>query len=59
VQTRTHDSSRLTFSELVAAVSVLTDDEVEAAEVINHMLRSEKISFESEDRQREIRQLLS
>lgn len=59
MQTRSHESSHLTFSELVAAVSVLTDDEVEATEVINHMLRSEKIAFESEDRQREIRQLLS
>jgi hypothetical protein len=59
MQIRTHDSSHLTFSELVAAVSVLTDDEVEATEVINHMLRSEKIAFESKERQKEIRQLLS
>lgn len=37
--------SSLTLLDVVAAVSGLTDDEAEAAAVINHMLCSERIAF--------------
>ena len=37
--------NRVTLLDVVAAVSGLTENEEEAAAVINHMLNSERISF--------------
>lgn len=50
--------TRLTLLDLITTVRGLTDDDEEAAEVINHMLRSEHIRFVSEPPREELRQLL-
>jgi hypothetical protein len=50
--------SQLTFSDVIATVSEITEDEAQAAEVINYMLQAEHISF-TNDTPRELRQLSS
>ncbi|HTV51354.1 MAG TPA: hypothetical protein VME21_09205 [Steroidobacteraceae bacterium] len=46
--------SRVTLRDVVAAVSGLTQDEEEAAAVINHMLSSERIAFANRPRRGEL-----
>lgn len=50
---------RVTFEDVIATVSGLTANEAEAAEVINHMLRWEYISFANTSAPEEIEKLLS
>jgi hypothetical protein len=56
MQTSQHEQP-LTLLDVVTAVSGLTDNEAEAAAVINHMLCSERIVFRSKPQ--EIETLLS
>jgi hypothetical protein len=49
----------VTLLDVVAAVSGLTENEEEAAAVINHMLCSERIAFANPLPRREIETLLS
>ena len=49
----------LTLLDVVATVTRLTADEEEAAEVINHMLRSERIAFANPLPRRELERWLS
>ena len=49
----------VTLLDVVAAVSGLTENEEEAAAVINHMLCSERIAFTNPMPRREIETLLS
>jgi hypothetical protein len=49
----------LTLLDVVATVSGLTADEEEAAEVINHMLSSERIAFANPLPRREFERWLS
>jgi len=49
----------LTLLDVVATVSDLTDDDTEAAEVINHMLVSERIAFANRPRAQDLERLLS
>jgi hypothetical protein len=48
----------LTLLEVIATVSHLTTDEEETADVINHMLEAEVISFQNEAAPEEIKRLL-
>jgi hypothetical protein len=48
----------LTLLEVIATVSHLTADEEETADVINHMLEAEVISFQNEAAPEEIKRLL-
>ena len=52
------ENKRVTLSDVVSTVSRLTRDEREAAEVINHMLNSSRISFANAQLRRNPRQLL-
>jgi hypothetical protein len=45
MQTRMRETMPVTLLDVVAAVSGLSESEEEATEVINHMLRSERIAF--------------
>lgn len=58
MQTSLHETT-LTLSDLIATVTDLTDDEHEAAEVINHMLVSERIAFANRPRRQDLERLLS
>jgi hypothetical protein len=58
IQTRLHRSP-VTLLDVVATVSDLTEDEAEAAAVINHMLKSERIAFANRPRRRDLERLLS
>ncbi len=58
MQTRAHERT-LTLLDVVAAVSGLTKNDDEAAEVINHLFGSEQIAFANRPPRRDLEVLLS
>lgn len=58
MQTREHDRP-LTLRDVIATVDRMTRNERETAEVVNHMLRCERIAFARRRSSAEFHRLLS